>query len=350
MPGWDAVLRPLFQKDEIMKSHTRTNGRRIRLAAVALAAFALAGCSQEVLDFRNADLVNGKIYADGANKPFSGKVTNIPFSTLPTSPLMKMFHAVSHVTEDRDGIEVAKQLRNLHCDVDLDEGLLDGDASCTLRGMDGPYMTMRYEKGSLEGAVKVASIKAKGVTLAQATYKDDAIEGELIINHPETGKLISSSHWRASKQHGSEETYSLKTGKLIYKATFVDGQPDGEVLSYRPDGEQLLSKVHFVAGKPHGIEEGYYREGQLMRRIQWVEGRSVKQEFWNEQGQLIDNFGRLIGGSNESPSPQTSGASSTGCVDGWTAAFRKENGDDAMVTMDQLGEWEDWCRQGKVAR
>ena len=56
VPGWDAVLRPLFQKDEIMKSHTLTNGRRIRLAAVALAAFALAGCSQEVLDFRNADL------------------------------------------------------------------------------------------------------------------------------------------------------------------------------------------------------------------------------------------------------------------------------------------------------
>lgn len=328
------------------------SGRAAMLAAVCVG---LAGCGQEVLDFRNADLVNGKIYADGANKPFSGKVTNIPFSTLPTPPLMKMFHAVSHVTEDRDGIEVAKQLRNLHCDAELDEGLLDGDAACTLSGMDGPYMTMRYEKGSLEGAVKVASIKAKGVTLAQANYKDDAIEGELIINHPETGQLISSSHWRASTLHGSQENYSLKTGKLTYKATFVDGQPDGEVLSYRPDGETLLSKVQFVAGKPHGIEERYYLEGQLMKRVQWVEGRSVKEELWNEQGQLIDYFGRLIGGSNESPSPLASGgtasaASSTRCVDGWTAAFRKENGDDAMVTMDQLGEWEDWCRQGKVAR
>jgi hypothetical protein len=35
-------------------------------------------------------------------------------------------------------------------------------------------------------------------------------------------------------------------------------------------------------------------------------------------------------------------------VDGWTAAFRQENGEDAMVTMDQLGEWEAWCKEGKV--
>lgn len=315
-----------------------------------LAATVLAGCFGEVLDFRNAEVSHGKIYNAGVNEPFSGRVTNIPYSKMPTKPLLRIFLTVSNVMADRGGMEVGNHPRDLLCDADFDKGLLDGDAACTLPGLDGPYMTMSYERGSLEGTVKVASTKAKGVTLAQATYKDDAIDGELIVNHPETGKLLSSSHWRAGKQHGSEETYSLKTGKLRFKGTFIDGQPDGEVLSYRSDGEKLLSKVQFVAGKPHGIEEDYNLEGQLMKRVQWVEGQIVKLEMWNEKGQAIDNTGRLIGGSNESPSPQASGASSTGCVDGWTAAFRKENGDDAMVTMDQLGEWEDWCRQGKVAR
>jgi hypothetical protein len=35
------------------------------------------------------------------------------------------------------------------------------------------------------------------------------------------------------------------------------------------------------------------------------------------------------------------------CVDQWSAAFHKENGEDAMIISDMLDEWETWCKAGK---
>lgn len=35
------------------------------------------------------------------------------------------------------------------------------------------------------------------------------------------------------------------------------------------------------------------------------------------------------------------------CVDAWTKAYRKEVGQDAIVTQDQLDEWHQWCGEGK---
>jgi uncharacterized protein YecT (DUF1311 family) len=35
------------------------------------------------------------------------------------------------------------------------------------------------------------------------------------------------------------------------------------------------------------------------------------------------------------------------CEDQWIVAFRKEVGEDAMISADQLSEWEGWCKEGK---
>lgn len=35
------------------------------------------------------------------------------------------------------------------------------------------------------------------------------------------------------------------------------------------------------------------------------------------------------------------------CLDAWVNAYRKEEGEDAMVTHDQSTEWESWCSEGK---
>lgn len=35
------------------------------------------------------------------------------------------------------------------------------------------------------------------------------------------------------------------------------------------------------------------------------------------------------------------------CVDQWSDAFHKKNGEDAMVISDMLDEWETWCKAGK---
>lgn len=35
------------------------------------------------------------------------------------------------------------------------------------------------------------------------------------------------------------------------------------------------------------------------------------------------------------------------CVDHWVDAYRKDAGEDAVVTQDQLDEWTGWCKEGK---
>lgn len=62
--------------------------------------------------------------------------------------------------------------------------------------------------------------------------------------------------------------------------------------------------------------------------------------------------GPLFGGAPASASaPATASVVSTSdeaCSDKWVNAFHKENGEDAMITSDQLDEWDQWCAKGKL--
>jgi len=285
----------------------------MKLRSIALAwlsAMTLAGCIGNTLDFRNAEISNGKLYQEGANEPFSGKVTNIPYFKLPTTPLLKVFDVVSKLTQDSTyretffagGLAAALGMASnskLLCDAEFDKGTPDGKVVCTLSRADAPLVTFRYEKGALEGPVTVASYKAKSVTVAEASYKLNAIDGVLVINHPETGQLLSKSNWKAGALHGREEDYSLTTGKLIFKGSYVDGKPDGEAVRYNDDGTEMMRSI--------------YQSGQLVQSVDHRAG---------------------------SPSLET-------CVSLWTSAYRKEVGEDAVITADQLGEWNIWCNEGK---
>jgi hypothetical protein len=37
------------------------------------------------------------------------------------------------------------------------------------------------------------------------------------------------------------------------------------------------------------------------------------------------------------------------CVDHWMDAYRKDAGEEAVVTHDQLDEWDGWCKEGRHA-
>jgi hypothetical protein len=37
------------------------------------------------------------------------------------------------------------------------------------------------------------------------------------------------------------------------------------------------------------------------------------------------------------------------CVGHWVDAYRKDAGEDTVVTQDQLDEWTGWCKEGKQA-
>src|SRR6218665_1412757 len=57
---------------------TRKHMKGTKYVSAVAVALLLAGCSKPVLDWRNAEVNNGLVYAMGENEPFTGNVTNIP--------------------------------------------------------------------------------------------------------------------------------------------------------------------------------------------------------------------------------------------------------------------------------
>lgn len=59
------------------------------------------------------------------------------------------------------------------------------------------------------------------------------------------------------------------------------------------------------------------------------------------------------GTSPATPAPESANAPPGGtdvCVSRWTVAYRRKTGDDSIATADQLGEWQEWCKAGKLPR
>ncbi|MBV6325514.1 hypothetical protein [Duganella violaceipulchra] len=68
--------------------------------AAALISLLLCGCNN-ALDFRNAEISNNKIYENGKNTGFSGKVTNIPLNKIPFGELVPVSNMVGKVTGNK---------------------------------------------------------------------------------------------------------------------------------------------------------------------------------------------------------------------------------------------------------
>jgi hypothetical protein len=115
----------------------RTISCHQRLAALVAISFAVAaalsGCKSEVLDYRNAQLVNGKVYAGDANTPFSGKVTNVPVSDILNNQpgYQGMMQSSAYVVPEayRDDLS-SMVIHRFLCDAKVTEGILDGDVVC----------------------------------------------------------------------------------------------------------------------------------------------------------------------------------------------------------------------------
>ena len=107
--------------------------KRVLLGVVvALAAGGLAACSGKVLDFRNAEMSNGKLYARGGNEPFTGRFTNVPDEKLVTdreglaSALLPVKNLWSKYPDFTNAILNTASI----CDANYKEGLADGASVC----------------------------------------------------------------------------------------------------------------------------------------------------------------------------------------------------------------------------
>lgn len=285
------------------------------LATIILTATMLAGCKGDVLDYRNVQIANGKIFAGSANSPFSGTVTNVPNGQILASQrgfqsFVKTVETVlPNVTVnylDAVGLEFISTDPDapsaVYCDVHANEGYLDGHATCKGANSDEVRMDMTFKGGRLDGTLTVYDTTGGKTVLAEAAFANGALNGKQTIYSPATHKLVHATNWANGTLDGTEEGFDENTGNLILHATLTGGKYDGKFTRYAPDGQTVLSQSTFS----NGVEIRDASPGQ--------------------------------------PAGQLSSASDiNACVDGWTAAYHRERGDDALIATDQLGEWRLQC-------
>lgn len=391
-------------------SHTR----RLHLLAALVPAIFLTACGDKVLDYRNVQVVNGKVYAGDANEPFSGKLTNVPSAvilgpqqgfktamrtmekTLPTLTLDYISAAgIDYFPTD------ARIPFAAYCDAHVSNGYLDGKAVCKAANSDHTLITMAFRSGQLDGELDSYAPDNTSHLFAKVTFRNGNADGRMEVYSPSTHRLVHTLTWAKGVLNGDEEGFDENTGNRVLQASLVDGKYEGKVSGYAPDGNQVIYSASYTHGLKQGVEEAFDPQtGKPTGHAGYIDGKldgTVRR--WNASGKLIYEkdyqngqevadsdavnacldrrytaFGKATDNEqnvdaaqrNEweaackeeqrvsnmpamlpsSAAPAESGDTDS-CVSNWTTAYRRENGNDAMVTADQMGEWQSWCKAGK---
>lgn len=341
------------------------------LPTVLGAILLLSGCWGKTLDFRNAEIVHGKIYSNGANSPFSGNVTNIPSNKIlsPQAGLVPLIEVLSglgsegDLAADKAGISFLQQ--ESYCDVIVDKGVLNGVATCKYSRGDLTKYKLAFSDGVLDGKFeRYESDKDNNLTV-KANFKSGQLDGTENIYSRTTQKLIHRANWENGVANGKAERFDEESGKLIFRGKLTDGKLDGDIVKYTKDGKILIYRAAFNKGLKNGLEEGFSEDnGKLIYSVQWrnnVQDGPFKQ--WDTTGNKLIVDKTFKDGVDIAQAPahlseltldqatariQANTSNLESCVDSWAAAHRKEVGEDAMITADQIGEWENWCKQGKI--
>jgi antitoxin component YwqK of YwqJK toxin-antitoxin module len=365
------------------------NLRHILLTAWLISLSTVAGCSQPVLDYRNAEVSDGLIYAAGANEPFTGSVTHVPDSFIIHGDGHAKFmkeavgneYAAARMVQAILGRDSSTSL----CTASARKGYIDGTALCYRPQSDTRIIEARFASGQLTGKFVYYNPDKPDQKLTEGSFDDGGQpDGTQKIYSASTGELVTKLNWSHGLYDGDYAKYNESNGKLVLKGSFVDGKANGTSEQYTPDGRQLIARVGHKNGYLDGREEHFDAEtGKRTLLVdQWIEGKiNGNRKIWDKQGTLIsdENFsnGVLVPSKGSdvqsnslknqltealtSPSPAASSQQQNAakesppvtdldaCVGGWTTAYHKEAGADAMVTTDQLDEWQEWCRQGKLA-
>ncbi|OHX11550.1 hypothetical protein BI347_17995 [Chromobacterium sphagni] len=300
-----------------------------------------------MLEYRNAEIVNGKLYASGANEPFNGKVTNVPEDKIMPSiilPSKDGLYPVLQAAENVLKIGAAYLGLGLMCDITVHDGLPDGEASCQRSGTSKTVVKAHFSGGVLEG--DFVALDDSDNPMFTVSFNRGQADGKLEIFSPHTHKLRYHVNFEHGTPVGSEEAFNENSGVLVGRAEYENGKLQGEVVRYADDGKRVIYRAHYVEGTPEGVEESFDpNTGQVTSYAIWEHGVQTTTLSGDEAIQAHN--GKSL---SEITHPSTSTISSAdvdACQQAWMTAFRKEQGDTAIVTQDQMTEWEEQCRQGK---
>ncbi|NKF86235.1 toxin-antitoxin system YwqK family antitoxin [Ralstonia solanacearum] len=248
------------------------------------ASLLMTGCGKP-LDFRNAQINNGKIYAGNDNSPFSGKVTNVPYSQIfqDTDGLSKAQRAFLLAVKDNGAINY-----QVVCDLQAHDGLRDGKVVCKLPNADTKEIEASFSDGKLDGDYKLYD-KDGSTILSSVSFTQGQPDGKQEIYSPRSHKLVRVAHWNKGVPNGEEEGFDENTGNRTLRANWSNGQLDGELFEYAPDGKQLIHHVKFVRGAKDGVEELFYPDtGKPRQYGQYVNGQLTgTTKAWDPDGRLV---------------------------------------------------------------
>jgi antitoxin component YwqK of YwqJK toxin-antitoxin module len=346
---------------------------------LAIATLGLSGCSNEELDYRNVQVVNGKIYSGDSNKPFTGSVTNVPdneilksqdgFAGFANIIVQAAFSSDMQAARNLGitGVGMLTASATAYCDVSVHDGLLDGKAICKAPRSDTVGTEMSFKDGSLTGSMKYFDFDLSPNPLAEGSFEDGVPDGKQTVYDAKTGSKIAIVHWASGVQDGTEEIYNRSSGEVTKKLSYKNGKIDGDYVEYSASGKIKLHTAELTNGVKNGNEALYYpdtgkrkeysewKDGNLNGTVRrWDENGNETQEMEFKNGLQVqkdkDQLVQALADSISTPaSMAASNANLDSCVQAWTVAYRKEQGVDAMVASDQLDEWKQWCQQGKQA-
>lgn len=262
--------------------------RSALLAAAFATALALSACGDKVLDFRNVQINNGKVYAGDSNTPFSGEVTDVPAGTIFGSQqgYGKLLNAVNAA---RPGTTLGDMGMSSVCDAQARDGLLSGKVSCKTAQSDTTRIEANFADGVLDGSFTVHDQTGNN-TFVELSFKQGMPDGKMKIYSPATGKLAHTATWDAGVINGEEEGFDETTGNRVLHATLVNGRYDGDFTRYAPDGKQVIYKADFAQGQHEGDEETFDPQtGKMTGHAHYTNGKlDGVLRHWNADGSLLD--------------------------------------------------------------
>lgn len=276
-------------------------------ASFILSSMTLAGCNNTI-DFRNAEISNNKIYENGKNNGFSGKITNIPLNKIPFGDIVPVSNMIGQITGHKtindfiylNTLQFSKN-NSVLCDTTTSDGVLNGETACRISSTGNPIFNFSFKNNLINGNISFFYPEKKSAKFADANYIQGKANGTLTIYGFKTGKPIYKFDWKNGVATGKEEVFDENTGKITLTGNRVNGEYEGETTRYTVDG---------VIVEKQNWKNGILQKNSLLNATQ-------------------------------------SATASQDCLDSWIAAFRKEQGAEAVIAVDQLNEWEGQCSQGE---
>jgi len=323
--------------------------------------FTLAACGHKTLDFRNAQINNGKVYAGDSNTPFSGKVTNVPAGTI-FGPQQGYGKLLNTVNAARPGTTLGDMGMSSMCDAQANDGLLSGQVVCKTAQSDTTRIEANFTDGVLDGPF-TAHDQTGNNTFVELSFKHGMPDGKMKIYSPATGKLVHTATWDAGVLDGEEEGFDETTGNRVLHATLSSGKYTGEFDRYAPDGKQLVYQVSYADGQLNGDEKAFDpQSGQMTGEAHYVNGKlDGVVRHWNANGALLDekiyeNGVDVAAAKAEAEKQEKSTEANEAlndpvigrCVQDLRGAYKEKN-NTSIDNDDLIIEWRNQCKKQSAA-